>query len=202
MRSRTCLLAAAAIALAVLGGCSKKETADDLMKSGLDALYGKRDANAAAAQFRRVLDLSPNHYGATYQLATALDRAGRRSEATPYWEKMLAMSEASRDEPTASAARTRLGRVPPAKPEDATMQSGLDALYKNGDPQGAVVQFRKVLEANPNHYGATFQLAKALDLAGKPAEARPVWEKALKLAEGYKDVPTADAARARLARQP
>lgn len=55
---------------------------------------------------------------------------------------------------------------------------------------------------NPNHYGATFQLARALDQAGKPAEARPLWEKALEMAEGFKDAKTAEMAKDRLARHP
>src|SRR5262245_51773465 len=60
---------------------------DALMKAGLDAL-GRNDAEAAARHFRGVLQLNPNHYGATYQLATALDRAGQPAAARPYWEKM------------------------------------------------------------------------------------------------------------------
>ena len=85
---------------------------------------------------------------------------------------------------------------------DALMQAGLDALYAEGDPAVAAAAFRKVLALNPNHYGATYQLATALDRAGKRDEARPLWEKVLKMAEGYKDQPTADTARARLATQP
>jgi hypothetical protein len=38
----------------------------------------------------------------------------------------------------------------------------------------------------------------ALDRGGKRDEARPLWEKVLKMAEGYQDA----AARARLAEQP
>ena len=56
-----------------------------------------------------------------------------------------------------------------------------------------------MLARNPNHYGATFQLAVALDQAGKKAEARPIWEKMLKLAEAAKDKETADNVRDRLA---
>ena len=69
-------------------------------------------------------------------------------------------------------------------------------------PVAAAVDFRRVLQRNPEHYGATFQLATALDRAGKPTEARPLWEKALKMAEGYGDKGTQDTARARLARKP
>ena len=46
------------------------------------------------------------------------------------------------------------------------------------------------------------QLAMALDRAGKRADARPLWEKVLQMAEGYKDQTTVDAARARLAQKP
>ena|SRR5205809_1085005 len=85
---------------------------------------------------------------------------------------------------------------------EALMTAGLDALYAKGDPEAAAPIFRKVLEQNPSHYGATFQLAMALDRAGKGAEARPLWEKVLQMAEGYKDEKTVDAARARLAQKP
>jgi len=42
----------------------------------------------------------------------------------------------------------------------------------------------------------------ALDRARNPGEARPLWEKVLKMAEGNNDAETAATARARLARQP
>src|SRR5712692_8360719 len=76
--------------------------------------------------------------------------------------------------------------------EAALMQVGLDLLYADSDPAAAAAQFRKVLERNPTHYGATFQLATALDRAGQPAEARPVWERMLRMAEAIGDGPTAD----------
>ena len=87
----------------------------------------------------------------------------------------------------------------PAADDDATtMKAGLDALSARHDPGVAVAAFRKVLEHNPNHYGATFQLAAALEAAGRPDEARPLWEKMLQMAEASKDIETADKARARL----
>jgi len=85
---------------------------------------------------------------------------------------------------------------------EALMTAGLDAFYAKGNAEAAAPIFRKVLEQNPSHYGATFQLAMALDRAGKGAEARPLWEKVLQMAEGYKDEKTVDAARARLAQKP
>jgi Flp pilus assembly protein TadD len=82
------------------------------------------------------------------------------------------------------------------------MRAGLDALYVRRDPSAAVIEFRKVLARNPDHYGASFQLAVALDQAGKGAEARPLWERVLKMAQGYQDQATLTVARTRLAQKP
>jgi hypothetical protein len=56
------------------------------------------------------------------------------------------------------------------------MRAALDALYQRHDPTGAAAEFQQVLAENPTHHGATFQLAAALDAAGKRAEARPLWK--------------------------
>ena len=189
--------------IGALAGCSSKTAADNdaaLMKAGLEALQ-RQDPETAIADFRKVLEHTPDHYGATFQLAAALEAAGRPDEARPLWEKMVAMAESHQDTETAAAARAHLAGEGAAS-EAATMQAGLDALYKRHDPAEAIVQFRKVLESNPTHYGATFQLASALDAAGKPAEARPLWEKMLQMAEATKDIETADKARARLHSNP
>ena len=181
------------------------ESQEASMKTGLDLLYTRNDPAGAAAEFRKVLALNPNHHGATFQLATALDRAGKPEEARPYWEKMLPMAETAKDDAALATVRARL--LKPAAPsetavEAAMMNAGLDALYQRQDPNAAAVEFRKLLERNPTHYGATFQLATALDRAGKRAEARPLWEKVLEMAEGYKDQTTLAAARTRLAQKP
>lgn len=190
------------LAVGLSPGCSgTEETPEALMTRGVDSLYTKNDPEAAAKDFRKVLAKNPEHYGANYQLALALDRSGKPAEARPLWEKSLALAEAIKDEKTADAVRKRLG-LPGPSPEETAMKAGLDALYGKNDAAAAIVEFRKVLELNPTHYGATFQLARALDQAGKPAEARPFWEKALKLAASFKDTATAKTARERLARRP
>jgi Tfp pilus assembly protein PilF len=214
---QACLLAIA-LALPLVGGCSKgSEAEEQMMKAGLDALYARRDPAGAAAQFRKVLEKNPNHYGATFQLAMALEQAGRKDEARPLWQRSLTLAEAAGDTETAATARARLAPpaapaapgpaapappAPAAAPEETLMKTGLDLLYQRNDPNGAAVQFRRILERNPRHYGATFQLAMALDRAGKPAEARPLWEKVLKMAEESSDRETATTAKARLARKP
>lgn len=88
------------------------QTAATLMKAGLDAFYARNDPTAAAATFREVLEQNPTHYGATYQLAAALDAAGKRDEARAFWEKMLPMAEAINDQATIDMARARLAATP------------------------------------------------------------------------------------------
>jgi len=198
------LVFAASLLIGGWAGCSPGPAAYDeaaTMQAGLEALHSRHDPNAAIAAFRKVLEHNPSHYGATFQLAAALDAAGRESEARPVWEKMLAMAESHSDLQTAATVRAHLAGDAVAS-EAATMQAGLDALYRRHDSAEAIVQFRKVLERNPTHYGATFQLASALDAAGKPAEARPLWEKMLSMAEAVQDKETADRARARLKANP
>lgn len=79
------------------------------------------------------------------------------------------------------------------------MSAGLDALYKRSDPANAAAQFRQVLARNPDHYGATLQLAKALDQAGRPDEALPLWRRMLGMAGDAGDAETLQTVRMRLA---
>jgi Flp pilus assembly protein TadD len=172
-----------------------------MMSAGLHALYSGRDPNAAIVQFRKVLEKNPNHYGATFQLAMALDQSGKPNDARPVWEQVLKMAEENKDKDTANTARARLAKPAVASAEfsqEETMKKGLDLLYARNNPNAAAAEFRKVLERNPHHYGANFQLATALDRSGKSKEARPVWEKMLKLAEATNDKETITAVRARL----
>ena len=95
---------------------------------------------------------------------------------------------------------TRLIAVADNGAQAEMMGQGLALLYEKHDPAAAIAQFRRVLERNPRHYGATYQLAAALDQAGEEREALAVWRTVLRMAEGDHDQATADAARARLAR--
>ncbi|MEZ4309881.1 MAG: tetratricopeptide repeat protein [Polyangiaceae bacterium] len=181
----------------------------DPMALGLEALYQKKDPAAAIARFREVLARNPEHYGATYQLATALDQTGDLATSRALWEKMARMADAAGDPKTAETARARLaeiekalGPAPAADPDAEGMRAAMELLYTKRDAAAAAAELRKILARNPEHYGATYQLAAALDEAGKPSEARPLWEKALRMAEAAKDEKTAVAARARLAKKP
>lgn len=170
-----------------------------LMSKGVDLLYKSADPVGAEAVFREVLVHNPAHYGARYQLAVALDRGGRPTEARPMWDGVLKSAQAIGDSATIRTASTRLAG-PDTASQEATMALGLDLLRRQNNPAAAAEQFRKVLQRNPTHYGANYQLAMALDNSGKSAQAKPVWQKVLGMATAIKDEPTAQTARQHLAR--
>lgn len=172
-----------------------------LMAKGTDLLYAKGDPIAAEQVFRQVLEHTPNHYGAHYQLATAVDRAGRPTEGRPMWQDVLKAAQSVSDSATIRTAQARLA-APDTVGANQLMAIGLNLLYKQNNPSGATEQFRKVLAINSTHYGATYQLAKSLELAGKHEDAKPVWSKMLKMAEAVNDKATADAATAALKQKP
>jgi hypothetical protein len=82
----------------------------NIMSAGLEALYERNDPLEAVARFREVLELNATHYGATLQLAKALDRSGQAQEALVWWRKSLEMAEAALDAATMKTAKERLAR--------------------------------------------------------------------------------------------
>ena len=171
------------------------------MREGTSLLYEKNDPFGAEQAFRDVLKMTPTHYGAHFQLARALDRQGKPADARLVWTDVLAAAESAKDTATAAMARTRLA-APDTVGVDAIMASGVNLLHVQNNPSLAAEQFRMVLAKNPTHYGATYQLALALDRTGKPADARRLWEKVLGMATASKDVQTAETARGRLKQNP
>jgi len=184
----------------LLAGCSRgPDPASEaaMMRAGLEALYTRHDAPAAAAQFQGVLARDPAHYGATYQLAVALDQAGETADSQRVWQQVLSLADHCDDTAAVTQARTRLG-LPPLRSDEELMRAGLHALYTRHDGAAAAGLFAQVLAHTPTHYGATYQLAVALDAAGQRQAAGAVWRKVLAMADAINDQPTAGTARARL----
>ena len=200
-RMKAVALPSGSIALFHVTEADLESDVDTLMKRGLDELYERKAPDAAVEDFRRALRKSPDHYGGTFQLAKALDDAGRPVEARPVWVRMLSLAESARDAETIKTVRDRLAR-PDVVSVDTLMRLGLDALYRLHDPHGAIGRFQEVLRRSPGHYGALYQLASALDQTGRRAEARPYWEKVLAIALTYRDDGTARAASERLMVRP
>jgi Flp pilus assembly protein TadD len=172
-------------------------TDEVLMQEGMQLLHEEGRPFAAEPLFREVIARSPTHYGVHYQLAVALDRSARPTEARVLWTELLRMAESIRDEQTIETARSRLA-APDTASQAALMAKGVHLLYERNDPAGAIPEFRAVLQRNPEHYGATYQLATALDRSGGAAEAATIWVRVLEMAERYADEQTATTARQRL----
>ncbi|MBI4347805.1 MAG: peptidylprolyl isomerase [Elusimicrobia bacterium] len=82
-------------------------------------------------------------------------------------------------------------------PDEKLMKDGIAAFTQKRFGEAAK-KFRKVLDHNSKHYGATFQLAAAYAADGKHEKARPYWERSLELAEAINDAGTIELARQRL----
>jgi Tfp pilus assembly protein PilF len=199
--------AAVAVALIAIAGCSSKEAAQtaaaaeqnqkDLMARGLQQLNQNQDPIAAEQTFRAVLALNPSHYGAHYQLAVALDRGGKPTDARAEWSEVLRLAQGFNDSTVVKTAQARLAS-PDTLSQAGMMARGLDLMYSRNDPVAAIDLFQAVLAKNKTHYGATYQLAVALDRAGRASEAKAVWQRVLPMAIQFKDQKTIDTARARL----
>lgn len=101
-----------------------------------------------------------------------------------------------------SVRATHFERLLTVKDVPALMQAGLTAFYERNDARLAVARFQEVLSRQPFHYGAGFQLAKALDAMGEGTEAAAQWGKVLSAAQLIGDSATIRQVKERLAPRP
>ncbi len=100
-------------------------SAADLMAAGLEALHGRRAFVDAAVDFVQVLRLAPDHYGARYQLANALDHAGLGRAALAGWRRFVELatadsSSAQRAKPHIAYARQRIAELQAGRSSSAS----------------------------------------------------------------------------------
>ncbi len=84
---------------------------EQLMTLAVHLLYERSDPRAATIPLRKILEHSPTHYGAVFQLALAYERAGEKQEAVHYWKESLAMATRIGDAETAAAARSHIAAL-------------------------------------------------------------------------------------------
>ncbi|MFO0760034.1 MAG: tetratricopeptide repeat protein [Byssovorax sp.] len=155
-----------------------------------EALRAKRDekvgAEALVAEAKKLLETEHEPIQAASALRRALALEPGHAEAA----RLLAVA----------LGQAGVAAAPPPDPDGETMKAGLAALYTSRDYPAAIAAFQQVLGRTPGHYGATYQLAVALDRAGKGEEAKAQWARVLKLGEQYADEKVIAEARARLGR--
>jgi hypothetical protein len=94
--------------LYVLKARSPDSAEDSTMRIAIRSLYTMRDPRAAENDFRKVLSVDPDHYGAMQGLAIALDQTGRSDQSRPLWQKVLLLARASNDNRVADLAGQKL----------------------------------------------------------------------------------------------
>jgi tetratricopeptide (TPR) repeat protein len=78
------------------------------MHAGLLYHHYLGNPGAAVERYRQVLRLNPNHYGAHYQLATALLANGQKAEARAAWRAFVPLAEALGDKAALARAPAEL----------------------------------------------------------------------------------------------
>jgi type IV pilus biogenesis/stability protein PilW len=142
-------------------GILEKAVASQPANAGLRNYYGQlsflagRNAEAEQA-FTKALELDPHLTDARNNLGALYDATGRKDLAEQEFNKVLA------DQGYAS-------------PEKARLNLGL--LYMSqGRQDEAITQLRKAVEINPKFWRGHYELASALDKAGRLEEAAREYE--------------------------
>jgi Flp pilus assembly protein TadD len=131
----------------------------------------------ALAEYRETTRIDAVHSGAWLAQGRILEARGDWNAALDAYERALAA------DPTSA---------------DAAMRAGLVRQYRLGDNATAVERYRTVLQIDPDHYGAHYQLAVALLRAGRADEARAAWARFVPLAQQIGDRASLDGAPAEL----
>jgi tetratricopeptide (TPR) repeat protein len=122
-------------------------------------LTGKREYNAAIAEWKKALALTPDDARSHNNFGYTLAQAGRLPEAVAQYQRALEL-----------------------QPEYAEAQDNLGvAMAAQGKPMDAIAHYRKALDLNPEFSEAHNNLGRALAEKGKLDESLPHFEKALEL---------------------
>jgi tetratricopeptide (TPR) repeat protein len=175
----------------------RKQLPDDLQVTLLSA-----DCYLRLGDLDRVIHLlspvaaaRPSDHAVNYVLGMALIRSGNVEKGQALVDSILRDSETAEahfllgsvafmanDYPSAVTEFFKATRINPDLP---SLQSYYGrALLFTGDPDGAVAAFRKQLSSDPNDYDSNLLLAQVLFQRRQHAEARPLYERALRVRPG------------------
>jgi Tfp pilus assembly protein PilF len=142
----------------------------------------------AVEQYERAIELDPEFDKPRYQLISA--RAGlqeselpiveyeKKLEAAPEqirWHRLLASAYLSAHE--YDRARNVVDRGLALEPDDAMLiESRAEARAGTGDPEGALADWRRALELDPDRIGPLYMSAFLLERIGHRQEAIDAWQ--------------------------
>lgn len=154
-----------------------------------DGFYPK-----AAALYKKILKISPEHEESQMQLADLSARQGLLADAKSYYQAVAARRRARGDRGGVDEIVVRLGAVDPADIDARTAAARV--LSANGDPKGAAALFRSLyadLTEKGRDADAMEALRAAVELNPADADARGILAKAalaagdIQRARGYLD---------------
>ncbi len=154
-----------------------------------DALWDKAhakgergDSQGAIADYKRVLELCPKNCSAMNNIgAQLLDTLDNPAEAMPWFEKAHSCAPSNAlyaKNVDKTQQLLKKGNTPKSNQCD-TLWEKAHAKGDNGDPQGAIADYKRVLEMCPKNCSAMNNIgAQFLDNLNNPSEALPWFEKA------------------------
>ena len=162
-------------------------------------LLQRQQPQAAAAAFRRVLELEPGNLQARTSLATALREQGRFTEALaqlrraaesmprPNADIYLRMAAAAAEQGDARAAEEYNRRALDLEPQNLAALRPFAATHFNaGRYAQAARVYRRILTIAPDDVEAHVHLAAALEQLGRPEQAQTVYQQALALQPNHR----------------
>ena len=149
------------------------------------AAYEAGNFEAAAAAYRRALEIAPRHPGALHGLAAILYRTGNVAEALDHYEVLLSV-EPNNTEAAAAVLAGRGGSATEIKillqryPGSSHLHHTLGNLMaQQGRWADARLAYYKALAIEPQNAEYQFNLAVSLENLGQFADARARYEAAL-----------------------
>ena len=131
----------------------KIDPANEAALTGMNELYGRLDQYPKLQKFLDAgLEKKPDSVPILLLCGNSLLRQERFAEAKDKYERLLKL------DPKNATAMVNLGST----------------LHGLGDVQGAMIWFRKAIEADPRNVEGPVNLARALSDAGRPSEARDI----------------------------
>jgi tetratricopeptide (TPR) repeat protein len=170
-----------------------------------DYYFKQKNYRAAISRYREALEFKPKDAEATFKLAVALEKAKQYGDSAAFYRDYVKNMP---DGVYVADAQKALERLGPRLPNKTVPLSPLEEAMANGEKElrasnfgGALFNFNKVLEIEPENALATYKLAVAMEGGGDANEALRRYYHYLQLAPGGRYSADAAAAIERLKKQ-